>query len=184
MAAKPIRSDARENRGRIVEVARDAFSQEGATSLNEIAKRAAVGPGTLYRHFPTREALVLAVYRREIEELAASAPVLLEENSPLDALRLWLNQVARYGQLKFGVAEIIHAATTDSLEKEAYELIIGAIERLLTAGADAGLLRPDLDPDDFLLLISFLWRIDPATGGETRAARMLELVMNGLLVRP
>ncbi|GAA5017433.1 TetR/AcrR family transcriptional regulator [Actinopolymorpha pittospori] len=183
MTGKPVRSDARENRRRILEVAREALSRAGDTSLNEIAKRAEVGPGTLYRHFPTRESLVLAIYRHELEELAALAPALLETQPPLTALRGWLDRVARYGQVKYGVAEVIHAATTASLEDEAYALVIGAIKQLLTAGADAGLLRPDVDPDDFLLLISFLWRIDPATGGEARAARMLDLVMEGLLLR-
>ena len=180
---RSVRSDARENRRRIVDVARDAFSTAGDTSLNEIAKRAGIGPGTLYRHFPTRESLVLAVYRNEIENLADLAPQLLAAHPPLEALRLWLEQVARYGQLKYGVAELIHAATTDTVEEEAYKLVIGAIKQLLDAGAAAGLLRPDVHPDDFLLLISFLWRIDPQAGGETRAARMLDLVMAGVLRR-
>jgi AcrR family transcriptional regulator len=183
MTGKPVRSDARENRRRIVEVARDAFTRAGDTSLNEIAKRAGVGPGTLYRHFPTRESLVLVVYRHEIEDLAALAPALLDTHPPLEALRLWLDRVARYGQLKYGAAEIIHAATTSGIEDEAYALVIGAIKLLLAAGSDAALLRPDIDPDDFLLLISFLWRINPATGAEARAARMLDLVMEGLLAR-
>lgn len=183
MVGKPTRSDARENRHRIVEVARDAFSSAGDTSLNEIAKRAGVGPGTLYRHFPTRESLVLVVYQHEIKELADLAPALLDTHPPLEALRLWLDRVAHYGQLKYGVAEVIHAAATDSIQDDAYELIIDAIDRLLTAGSDAAVLRPDVNPDDFLLLISFLWRINPATGGKARAARMLDLVMHGLLAR-
>lgn len=180
---RSVRSDARENRRRIVDVARDAFSAAGDTSLNEIAKRAGIGPGTLYRHFPTRESLVLAVYRNEIENLADLAPQLLAAHPPLVALRRWLEQVARYGQLKYGVAELIHAATTDTVEEAAYTLVTGAIKQLLDAGAAAGLLRPDVYPDDFLLLISFLWRIDPQTGGETRAGRMLDLVMAGVLSR-
>lgn len=183
MAGKPVRSDARENRRRIVEVAREAFAQEGDTSLNEIAKRAGVGPGTLYRHFPTREALVLVVYRDEIERLAELAPALLDKHPPLEALRLWLDRVAWYGQLKYGLADVIHSATTATIEGEAYALVIDAIKQLLAAGAEAGLLRDDVDPDDFLLLISFLWRINPETGGQVRAARMLDLVMEGLLVR-
>lgn len=180
---RSVRSDARENRRRIVDVARDAFSTAGDTSLNEIAKRAGIGPGTLYRHFPTREALVLAVYRNEIENLADLAPQLLAAHPPLEALRRWLDQVARYGQRKYGVAELIHAATTDTVEAEAYRLVTGAIKHLLDAGAAAGLLRSDVQPDDFLLLISFLWRIDPRTGDDTRAARMLDLVMAGVLRR-
>jgi AcrR family transcriptional regulator len=180
---RSVRSDARENRRRIVDVAREAFASAGDTSLNEIAKRAGVGPGTLYRHFPTREALVVEVYRAEIETVAELAPALLAAHPPLEALRLWLDRVARYGQVKFGVAEVIHAATTDTVEDEAYRLVTGAIGALLDAGAAAGVLRPGVDPDDFLLLISFLWRIAPETGGEVRAARMLDLVMAGVLAR-
>lgn len=168
--------------GRIVDVARDAFAA-GDTSLNEIAKRAGVRPGTLYRHFPSREALVLAVYRHEIEELAELAPALLAAHPPIAAMRLWLARVVRYGQVKYGVAELIHAATTETVESEAYALVVGAIKQLLDAGTAAGELRQDVDPDDFLLLISFLWRIDPATGGEVRARRMLGFVFDGLLVR-
>ncbi|TQS44755.1 TetR/AcrR family transcriptional regulator [Cryptosporangium phraense] len=179
-----VRADARENRQRIVDVAREAFASAGDTSLNEIAKRAGVGPGTLYRHFPTREALVLEVYRAEIEALAALAPALLDDHPPLEALRRWLDRVARYGQLKYGVAEVIHAVTTDSVEAEAYRLVTGAIRTLLDAGAATGELRPDVDDGDFLLLISFLWRIDPETGGEAQATRMLDLVMAGVLARP
>ncbi|HVQ96457.1 MAG TPA: TetR/AcrR family transcriptional regulator [Mycobacteriales bacterium] len=182
-SVRAVRSDARENRRRILEIARDSFAAAGDTSLNEIAKRAGVGPGTLYRHFPTRESLVLAVYRHEIDQLAALAPALLAEHPPVEALRRWLDRVARYGQLKYGVAEVIHAATTETAETEAYGLIIGAIAGLLDAGAAAGQLRTDVQPDDFLLLISFLWRIDPEPGGPARAARMLDLVLAGLLVR-
>jgi AcrR family transcriptional regulator len=179
---RSVRSDAIENRRRILEVAREAFTSAGDTSLNAIAKRAGVGPGTLYRHFPTRESLVMAVYHDEIQRLADLAPALLEDHPPLEALRRWLERVAQYGQLKYGVAEIIHSAV-DSREEQAYALVIGAINCLLDAGTAAGLFRPDIDPDDFLLLIAFLWRIPPNTGGVVRAARMLDLVMAGVLVR-
>ena len=179
---RSVRSDAIENRRRILEVARESFTSEGDTSLNEIAKRAGVGPGTLYRHFPTREALVMAVYHDEIQRLADLAPALLKDHPPLAALRRWLDRVAQYGQLKHGVAEIIHSAV-DNREQEAWALVTGAIKCLLDAGTAAGLVRPDIDPDDFLLLIAFLWRIPPNTGGLDRATRMLDLVMAGVLVR-
>jgi AcrR family transcriptional regulator len=180
---RPVRSDARENQRRIVAAATAAFAESGDASLNEIARRAGVGPGTLYRHFPTREALIVAVYRQEIQALADLAPALLAEHPPVQALRLWLDQTARYGQLKYGASAVIHAATSAGLETEAYGLVIGAITALLAGGREAGLLRPDVDPDDFLLLISFLWRIPPGPDAEARAARMIDLVLQGILAR-
>ena len=184
MAGRPARADARENQRRILETATAVFAESGEASLNEIARRAGVGPGTLYRHFPTREALILAVYRQEIQALADLAPALLAEHPPVLALRLWLDQTARYGQLKYGAAAVIHAATSAGLESEAYALVTGAISALLGAGQEAGLLRPDIEPGDFLLLISFLWRIPPDPGAEAQAARMIGLVLDGVLSRP
>ncbi len=180
---KPMRSDAQQNRRQLIEVARDAYVTSGDISMTAIAKQAGVGPGTLYRHFPTREALVLAVYRHEIERLADLAPELLDSHPPLEALRLWFDRLAYYGQMKYGVAEVIHAGSSQGAEREAYELIIEALRTLLDAGARAGVLRPNLDADDVLLMVAFLWRIDPSTGGEERAARMLDLVMEGLIAR-
>lgn len=177
-----MRADARENRRQLIEVARDSFITTGDISMTGIAQLAGVGVGTLYRHFPTREALVLAVYRHEIELLAALAPTLLETHSPNRALRMWLDRLAYYGQMKYGVAEVIRASSSQGSEREAYDLIIGAIRQLLTAGALAGQLKPDLDPDDVLHMVAFLWRIDPTAGDPDRAARMLDLVVDGLTV--
>ena len=84
-----LRADARENRDRILDVARGALAADPSASLNSIAKAAGVGPGTLYRHFPSREALVLGIYRQEIDAMVALAPVLLAEHPPLRAFRLW-----------------------------------------------------------------------------------------------
>lgn len=174
------RSDAKDNRRRILDAARDAFAASGDVSLNQIAKRAGVGPGTLYRHFPTREALILAVYRHDVDEVVNLAPTLLASHPPIEALRLWFDRLAHYGQLKYGVAEVIHAASSDGLATEIHGPVIGAITQLLDACSAAGEVKPGIDPDDVLLLVGFLWRIDPSTGGELRAARMLDLVMDGL----
>jgi len=184
MAERPVRADARENQRRILEVAKAVFAESGEASLNEIARRAGVGPGTLYRHFPTRESLILAVYRQEIQALADLAPALLAKHPPVQALRLWLDQTARYGQLKYGAAAVIHAATSAGLESEAYALVTGAISALLGAGQEAGLVRPDIGPGDFLLLISVLWRIPPGPGAQAQAARMIGLILDGVLSRP
>ncbi|MDX3852753.1 TetR/AcrR family transcriptional regulator [Streptomyces sp. AK02-01A] len=177
---EPVRADARHNRDRILDVARDALAASSDASLNSIAKKAGVGPGTLYRHFPNREALVLAVYRYDVQQLADSAPVLLEEHPPLDALRLWFDRLAYYGRIKHGLADVLHAATSDGLAGETYGPVIGAVTLLLQACEKAGSIRPGHDPDDVLLVMGFLWRIDSGDDWEARAGRMLDLVMDGL----
>lgn len=180
----PKRADAQKNRDRILEVARDALAVSSDASLNSIAKKAGVGPGTLYRHFPTREALVLAVYRHDVQQLVDSAPLLLEEHPPLDALRLWFDRLAYYGRIKHGLADVLHAATSDGLVGETYGPVIGAITLLLRACEEAGSIRSGLDPDDVLLMLGFLWRIDPSGDWEARANRMLDLVVDGLRAKP
>jgi AcrR family transcriptional regulator len=178
--AESLRPDAQQNRDRILEVARDALTASSDASLNSIAKKAGVGPGTLYRHFPNREALVLAVYRHDVQQLVDSAPVLLKEHPPLDALRLWFDRLAYYGRIKHGLADVLHAATSDGLVGETYGPVIGAITLLLRACEEAGSIRPGLDPDDVLLLMGFLWRIDPSGDSEARAGRLLDIIVDGL----
>ncbi len=175
-----LRADAQQNRDRILEAAREAFAASGDASLNSIAKKAGVGPGTLYRHFPNREALVLAVYRHDVQRLADSAAELLTENEPLRALRLWFDRLAYYGMIRQGLADALHAATSDGLAGETYGPVIGAIALLLAACADDGSIRGGIDPDDVLLLLGFLWRIDPGSDADARAARLLDLIVDGL----
>ncbi len=175
-----LRADAQQNRQRILETAREAFAASGEASLNSIAKKAGVGPGTLYRHFPSREALVLAVYRYDVQKLADSAGELLAEHPPLEALRLWFDRLAYYGMIKHGLADVLHSATSDGLAGETYGPVIGAITSLLTACAADGSVRPGIYPDDVLLLLGFLWRIDPGPDAAARATRMLNLVVDGL----
>jgi AcrR family transcriptional regulator len=175
-----LRADAQLNRDRILEVSREVLAASSDASLNSIAKRAGVGPGTLYRHFPNREALVLAVYRHEVQQLADLAPQLLEEHPPLVALRLWFNRLAYYGKIKHSLADVLHAATSDGLVGETYGPVIGAITLLLHACEEAGTIRSGIDADDVLLMVGFLWRLDPSKDWEERASRMLDLVMDGL----
>ncbi|GII57711.1 TetR family transcriptional regulator [Planotetraspora thailandica] len=177
---EPVRADARENRARIIEVARDAFTASSDASLNSIAKKAGVGPGTLYRHFPTREALMLAVYHHEVERLAEYAPELLAGHPPLEALRLWCDRLAYYGRIKHGMSDMLHALTDERLAGEVYDLVIGALTLLLRACERDGVIRGGVDPDDVLLMLGFLWRVSPGEEGEARAARLLDLVVDGL----
>lgn len=178
---KPSRKDALTNRERILAAAREAFAASSSASLTAIARQAGVGIGTLYRHFPSREALIVELYRHDIQRLIDLAPALAATQPPLEALRNWFGEVARYGQLKYGAAEIIHAATSDD---EYYEPFVHAIAVLLDHGAAAGELKPGLDPEDVLMQLSVLWRLDPERGGEARAARILDLIVDGLQTRP
>lgn len=177
---EPVREDARQNRARILSAAQEALTESADASMNAIAKRAGVGPGTLYRHFPTREALILAVYRQEVDHLAALAPALLEEHPPLEAMRRWFDRLAYYGRIKHALADVLHALTGDGLARETYGPIIGAITLLLRACEEEGSIRPGLDPDDVCIVMGFLWRIGPGPEGEARAARLLDLVIDGL----
>ncbi|MEW1861627.1 TetR/AcrR family transcriptional regulator [Streptomyces sp. NPDC088194] len=182
----PRRADAEQNRARIVDVARVALTESADATLNSIAKRAGVGQGTLYRHFATREALLLAVYRQDIEELLCAAPELLRahEQRPLDALRLWLDRLAAYGRIKHGVAQAVEAATRADLSNEYYDRVIDTIGSLLRAGQDAGAVRADVDAPDVLLLVDFLWRSDQGPDWEPRTRHLLGLVLDGLRARP
>jgi AcrR family transcriptional regulator len=177
-----MRSNARRNRQRILEVAQDALTSSTDASLNSIAKQAGVGIGTLYRHFPTREALVLEVYRQSVQELADLAPALLASNPPLAAMRTWLDRLAQYGMTKVGLGPAL-SAHHDALAAESYEPVMGALKLLLRANEEAGTIRPGLDPDDVLLILGFLWRIDPATDWRARAGRMLDMLINGMRTR-
>jgi AcrR family transcriptional regulator len=184
---KPTRTDARTNRARILAVAGEALSASAdvsMTSMTSIAKQAGVGVGTLYRHFPTREALIVELYHQEIQKVIDLAHTLAASLPPLEALRRWFDEVARYGQLKYGVAEVIHAATNGGLDDQNHEPFLGAIAVLLDAGAAEGTLKRGTDPEDVLLQLSVLWRIPPGADSQKRSARILDLVVDGLRVRP
>jgi AcrR family transcriptional regulator len=174
-----VRSDARENRVRILAATVEALTESPDASLSSIAARAGVGIGTLYRHFPTREALLLAVYRNEVQQLVEAAPALLESEPPLQALRSWLDRLAWNGMAKAGLGDAL-AASHDRLNAESYGPIVGALALLLEANERAGTVRPGLDPDDVLLLLGFLWRIDPASDWRARSRRLLDITIAGL----
>jgi AcrR family transcriptional regulator len=175
-----LRADARANRDRILDVARDALSADPAASLNSIAKAAGVGAGTLYRHFPSRESLVLGVYRKEIDMLVSLAPALLAKHPPLQAFRIWCDRLAKSGRMKYGVADIVHAATSDQDIQETYWPMLGAVRQLIEACEGSGDVRPGTDPEDFLMFVGLLWRIPPTSAGEARVKRLLALAFRGL----
>jgi AcrR family transcriptional regulator len=175
-----LRADAQINRDRILEVARDALVVDPAVSLNCIAKTAGVGAGTLYRHFPNREALVLAVYRKEIAALAVLAPRLLVEHPPMIAFRIWCDRIAKFGRTKQGVADVLKSTISDHDFHEVYGPILGAVSQLIAACETSGDISPGLEALDFLVLVSFLWRAPPDPAGEARSKRLLAFVFRGL----
>lgn len=173
-----VRSDARENRARILQVAREAFAEDGATSMNQIAQRAGVGPGTLYRNYPTREALVLAVYQDEVHRLVDSVPELLATLTPMAALRQWTTELVDAMRRKHGLGDALSPGAHRSITEQSYEPVLAAIDSLLAAGKADGSIRADADPRDFLQLTAALWRAPSGPGD--RSQSMLGLILDGL----
>ncbi|MFI0815902.1 TetR/AcrR family transcriptional regulator [Streptomyces sp. NPDC021098] len=178
----PQRSDAQRNRERILEVALAELTCSADAPLSTIAKKAGVGQGTFYRNFPNREALVLEVYRYEVQQVADAAAQLLCTRPPDRALREWMDRLARYAMTKAGLAAALHKAISShgSLVKLARPPLTSAVTLLLTANEEAGTIRPGVTPDDFMLAIAGLWQIDPQGDWQSRAGRLLDLVMDGL----
>ncbi|MDR7276661.1 TetR/AcrR family transcriptional regulator [Catenuloplanes atrovinosus] len=179
------RADAAQNRERILTAAREELARAADVSMHAIAKRAGVGQGTLYRHFPTREALLLAVYRHDVTELVDAATTLLAETpDPVLALRRWLDRLASFGRVKHGLAGALHAATYADLSAGHYRPVVEAIALLLRAGRDAGRIRDDADAEHLLLLVGFLWRGDPDPDRDRRNGHLLDIVLDGLSTAP
>jgi AcrR family transcriptional regulator len=175
------RADAARNRERILDAARAALTAAddiGAVTMHSIAQQAGVGQGTLYRHFPTREDLVLAVYHADVERLIAAAAELSDAYPPQEAMRLWLAELAAYGRVKRGVSRtVLAAATREAITERWRPLVLGAVQSLLDAGASAGALRSDIDAEDLWPLLGFLWQ-DPLPA--ERARRLAAVVLDGL----
>ncbi|MBN9103026.1 MULTISPECIES: TetR/AcrR family transcriptional regulator [unclassified Pseudonocardia] len=182
MNASRLRADAAENRARIVEAARSVVSASGELKLNAVARRAGVGQGTLYRHFPTREDLLAEVYRHDVEELVAAAPLLLAEHDPVTALARWFDRVADYARVKREVFAAVEVGVWQDLSTGSVGPIGDAITALLDAGRAAGVVRPDVDARDVILLLGCLTRLDDAEW-DTRARHLLHVVLDGLRLR-
>lgn len=178
----PRRSDAQRNRERILEVALGELTRCADAPLSAIAKKAGVGQGTFYRNFPNREALVLEIYRHEIQQVADSAAQLLRTRPPEEALRAWMDRLAEFAMTKAGLADAIRQVTgaPGSPAKPTHTPVTSAAELLLRANEEAGTIRPGITADDFVLAIAGLWQLDPHDDWRSRAARLLDLVMDGL----
>jgi AcrR family transcriptional regulator len=177
--AAPQRSDALKNREAILQVAHDALAESADASLNSIAKRAGVGAGTLYRHFPTREALILEVYQHDMDRLVDSVPDVLATRTPLDALRQWFTNLATYVRIKHGLGEALHSAAAQEVVSASWPPVTDAVRQLLDVCERAGEIRPGIDPVDVIMLMSCLWRTPDNPDGAAQADRLLELAIDG-----
>jgi AcrR family transcriptional regulator len=175
-----MRADAVKNREQILAVAREALRQSGDASLIGIARQAGVGPGTLYRHFPTREALIAAVYKDDVERLVASVPQVLAEHPPLDAFRLWFRTLADFVQLKRGLGDALQSPVLQEVISTTYAPVVSAVGQLIAACAADGSMRGGLDPEDVLLMMSFMTRLERTPAAIARADRAMELAIYGL----
>lgn len=178
----PQRSDAQRNRERVLETAVAELTRDPDVALSVIAKRAGVGQGTFYRNFPNRETLVIEVYRREVQQLVESASALLERLPPVDALRAWLDGLARFAMAKAGLAGALGQAVRPSADakRPGYELVLGVVEDLLEANRRAGTARSDITAADFVLVIAGIWQVDPSGDWEGQMGRLLDVVVAGL----
>jgi AcrR family transcriptional regulator len=176
------RADAERNRSQLMTAAKAAFTEIGPeVSLEEIARRAGVGIGTLYRHFPTRDAIVEAVYRRDVQQLGQAANRLLEETGPTQALRAWMRLFVEYIAAKTLIAPALNALTTKSeLFAASGEQITGAVKLLVARATQAGEIQPDLDPMDLLYALVGLANSSKDTGWEARAMRLIDLLIAGI----
>jgi AcrR family transcriptional regulator len=177
------RADSARNRQLLIDAAKGGFSDVGLNvSLEEIARRAGVGIGTLYRHFPSREAVVEAVYRREVEHLAEAVPQLLETSPAGEALHKWMHLFVDYIATKRVIAPSLASAAgrTSTLYATSAELITRAISTLVKRAVASGDVRKDIDPPDLLRALVGVSYGNPDAGWEASARRLIDILMDGL----
>jgi AcrR family transcriptional regulator len=182
MSAPRLRADAQRNRDNLLRAATEGFAAGDDPTLEKIARDAGVGIGTLYRHFPTREALVEAVYRAELAAVCASAEELLATHEPAVALRAWMDRYAEFVTTKRGMADTFRAMVADGTLAAARtrESIDEAVATLLSAGAAAGTLRGDVAADDVVTMLVGIFVATQGADDRARVGRLLDLTAAGL----
>ncbi len=181
-AARKPRTDALRNRDRLLEVAKTAFTRQGANaSLEEIAKQAGVGAGTLYRHFSSRDELIEAVYRNEVEKLAAAAARFAETMSPLEALRAWMMLLVDYIAAKHIIAPALNtiAGGASRLHEGSRTTIHAAIDGLVKRAKKSGDLRRDLDAYDLLRALIGVSHVGSGADWQHSARRLVDILIAG-----
>jgi len=180
---RALRADAQRNRDAILEAAAAAFAEHGtAASLEDVAKRAGVGIGTLYRHFPTRDALVEAAYRRGVEQVCDLAAQLVVDEPGDRALELWMLNFVGYIATKRGLATTLKLSSDTHADLFAYvhDRIRTAIGSLITNGAATGRIRSDVDGADLIRALGGICMVSDQSGWQEQARRLVSLLMDGL----
>lgn len=180
------RADAVRNHERVLEAAKVVFSAGGPdASLEAVARRAGVGIGTLYRHFPTREALFEAVYRREVQQLVELAEQLKSEAAPVDALRRWLRSNVEFVATKKGMLAALALTVHGSSELYAhtFDRLTKAIGALLDRAVAAGEIRSDISPEDLLRTLVGMCYMHDQPGWQKSVLRMVDVFVDGLRVQ-
>src|SRR6202045_4945300 len=183
---KPVprkpRADAQRNRARILKIAKEAFTRSGANiSLDDVARQARIGPGTLYRHFPTRDALLEAVYRTEVEKLAAAERKFAETMAPAEALRAWMLLFVDYIAAKQIIAPALNTLVggPSKVYESTRDLIKGAIDALVKRAIDSGDIRSDLDPFDLLRALIGVSNVASGPDWPQSAKRLVQILIIG-----
>src|SRR5260370_27792246 len=181
------RADAVRNRERVLEAAKVVFSTGGPeASLEAVARAAGVGIGTLYRHFPTREALFEAVYRREVQQLADLAEQLKQEAQPIEALRQWMRSNVRFVATKKGMSAALALAAykNSELYSFSFDQLTKAVGGLLDRAIAAGEIRDDISPEDLLRALVGMCYMQDQPGWQASVLRLVDVFIDGLRVRP
>jgi AcrR family transcriptional regulator len=185
-AVRKPRADAQRNRIRLLKTAKAVFAERGSgANLDEIARTAGVGAGTLYRHFPTRDALIEAVYRNETEQLVAAATRLAETHPPMTALREWLPLFVDYMATKHGMYEALNSIVggTSDLYSASTAQVKQAIAKLIDRAVASGDIRLDFDPLDLLRALAGVANISSGPDGKQAAKRMVDILIAGVRIR-
>ena len=181
-SARKPRADAQRNRERILEVAKDAFARAGATaSLDDIANKAGVGAGTLYRHFPTRDALLEAVYHTEVDKLAAAERKFAATMPPVEALRAWMLLFVDYIAAKHIIAPALNTLVggPSKVYEASRDKVQGAIEALVKRAIKSGDIRKDLDAFDLLRALIGVSYVASAPDWQQSARRLVDILITG-----
>jgi AcrR family transcriptional regulator len=184
---RKLRADAVRNRERVLEAAKEVFSAGGAgASLEAVARAAGVGIGTLYRHFPTREALYEAVFRREVQQLADLAEQLKQEARPIDALRHWMRSNVTFVATKKGMAAALAlvAYKNSELFSFGYDRLSRAVGGLLDRAVAAREIRDDISPEDFIRALAGMCYMNDQPGWQASVLRLVDVFIDGLRIRP
>ncbi|MFE2141056.1 TetR/AcrR family transcriptional regulator [Streptomyces sp. NPDC059456] len=186
-AARPLRADAQRNRDKILAAAVRVFTEEGLDAhLERIAREAGVGTATLYRNFPTREALVEAAYRNEVAQLRDVVPGLLASRPPYEALRAWTRLFMDYATAKLGMADALRAiaAAGSNPYAHSHDMIRSSITELMDACAEAGAIRTDIGPADMFAALAGIALTSAKPEQREQAERLLDLTLDGLRRAP